>query len=184
MSFVILDGFKDNSPVESILRKKLDENKTAYDYFKLNNMNILPCKSCGSCGDRTPGRCVLDDDIAVIMKAVAKSSTLIFLSPIRYGGYSSTLKKIVDRLMLIGLPLYMVKDGHLLHPMRYDIKFLLGIGEIDKELVGQDSCFKLLVERNAMNMLVDSKTCIYNKNDDITKLEKKVTPIINKIINQ
>lgn len=184
MSFVVLDGFKEDSPIESILRRKFDETKTTYDYFKLNDLNILPCRSCGSCGIRTPGKCVLDDDIAVIMKAVAKSKSLIFLTPIRYGGYSSALKKIVDRLTLISLPLYIVKDGHLLHPMRYDIKFLFCIGEIEKELAGQENCFNLLVERNAINMLVKKDTYIYRKNEDIAKLEDKVTPIINSLINQ
>jgi hypothetical protein len=77
--------------------------------------------------------------------------------------------------MILGTPFYMVKDGYLLHKMRYDIKSLVAIGQIDFSLDYADDSiknFKLIADRNALNMQITSNTIIYNnENDLITKFE-------------
>jgi len=104
MSSVILDSFEGEHFIGATLKQLLDEKGVASTYFKLKDMNILPCRSCGSCGLKTPGKCVIDDDMPKIMKAIATSSLYVMLTPIRFGGYSSQLKKAVDRTMSMGFP--------------------------------------------------------------------------------
>jgi len=163
LSTVFLDGYENESRIANKLIDRLKDKKVSYDYFRMKDYNILPCRSCGSCGVKTPGRCVLKDDFSIIMKSVARCRNIVLLTPIRFGGYSATLKKIIDRFMLIGKPLYIVKEGHLLHPMRYGIKRLVGIGGMDNKSIEQQKCFELLLERNAINMQLDLKTLIHNE---------------------
>ena len=137
-----------------------ENNDIEITHFKLKDMNILPCTSCGSCGLITPGQCVLKDDIEQVIKAISHSQGMIFVTPIRFGGYSSTMKKVIDRFMLLGLPLYIYKDGHFLHPMRYDLKWLIGIGVNEKEKEDQVKSFKKLIAHNSLNMHMEQKTFI------------------------
>ncbi len=181
MNTVVLDGFDEKSQIEDILKNSPLNGSGNFDYFKISNYNILPCLSCGSCCDKTPGQCLIDDDHKVIIEKIALSDKLIFLSPIRYGGYSSNLKKILDRLMLLGTPFYTVKNGNLLHKMRYDLKDLISIGEIDFSLNYADEAieaFKLLSERNAINMHMNCSSYIYDKNQDASQLKDRFDSFI------
>lgn len=157
MDWVILDGFDGDSPVAArvgqLLRSRLEQTGTRHRYFRLHEMNIAACRSCGGCGYKSPGKCVMADDIHEILRAVAPSDVVVFLSPIRFGGYSSALKKALERFMVLGMPYYIVWDGYLLHPMRYGEKALLSIGVTESDLEGQAEAFRLLVKRNARNLL-------------------------------
>jgi multimeric flavodoxin WrbA len=172
LNWVILDGSNsDNSDINNIvnvLKNTIEQNGDSYKYFKLSNMNVLPCISCGACTFKTPGKCILDDDTDTLMRSLAPSEGIILLTPIVFGGYSSQLKKAVDKFSLLGLPLFLVKDGHLLHPMRYGSKTLIGIGISDKNIKGETDNFKLLIERNALNM-----QCSYYKALTIESLKEQ-----------
>jgi multimeric flavodoxin WrbA len=155
LDWAILDGSNSENNIDdivNILKNTIQQNGYSYKYFRLSDMNVLPCISCGTCTYKTPGKCILDDDTDTIMRSLAPSKGIILLTPIVFGGYSSQLKKAVDKFSLLGLPLFIVKDGHLLHPMRYGSKVLMGIGISDKNIKGEVDNFKLLIERNALNM--------------------------------
>lgn len=168
---VILDAMENDQHIEKTLIRLLKENTEEISYYRLKDRNIMPCRSCGSCGLKTPGRCILGDDMQDILKAIAKSERIIMLTPIRFGGYSSQLKKAVDRFMVLGLPLYIVKKGKLLHPMRYGTKTLIGIGITEKSMKGQEDNFRTIVERNALNMQSPYKTLIFKSTENDEKIE-------------
>ena len=165
MKIVLLDAIENESGVSQVVRITLKQNGHDIAWFKLNEKNIRPCVSCGACGHKSPGKCVINDDMQSILHAIAPCDALVMLTPIRFGGYSSTLKKAVDRFMPLGLPLYMVKKGHLLHPMRYQKKFLLGIGILEDKLLDQEENFKKLVANNALNLQYQHKTLVINELD-------------------
>jgi multimeric flavodoxin WrbA len=170
MKSVILDGFATENLVGQTLKGMLDKDGSC-SHFKLKDMNILLCKSCGVCAFKTPGECVFKDDMPIILRELAKSDLFVILTPIQFGGYSSQLKKGMDKLGLMGLPLYMVKGGHLLHPMRYGKKVLLGVGVVEEGQQGQEESFRKLVSRNALNMQNPYITVVLNSTDDQTKIE-------------
>lgn len=183
MSITILNGFESESPIINSCKKLLEEMGEDFIYFHLKEMNILPCKSCGSCGHRTPGECILDDDIHGVLRAMARSEVLILLTPIRFGGFSSQIKKAWDRAMVMGLPLYIVKDGHMLHPMRYGDKALIAIGIIEDDVTGQEENFKLTLERNALNMQSSyHKTLIFNSTGKSDEFKTAVENVLKEVI--
>lgn len=160
----IIDGFDAPSDIAPRLSQIITDamrrkGRDCY-IFTARDMDVMPCRSCGACGFKSPGKCVISDDIHGIMRAVAVSTTLVYLTPVRFGGYTSQLKKIADRMMPIGMPYYIVRDGHMLHPMRYSVNTLIGIGLIEADISGQTESFKLHIERNAMNMVCTKHQCM------------------------
>lgn len=181
MSVVILDGTTDDNPIENNIKKLFDQSPEEINYFKLKNMNILPCRSCGSCGYNTPGRCVLKDEMTKVLEAIAKSKVLTLVTPIKFGGYSSQLKKAVDRFMPLGLPFFTVKEGHLLHPMRYEDKFLVGVGLSEENQQTEIESFKTLVARNALNTQYPHKSVVFKAADDTEKIYLKLQEIYSEV---
>jgi multimeric flavodoxin WrbA len=150
---VILDGHSVKSQLGETLLEELELQSWEVESFFLSDMEILPCRSCGSCGTKTPGTCIINDEMELVYRAVANCDVMIFFTPIQFGGYSAALKKAVDRLMTMGLPLYRVRGDHLLHPIRYGNKRLMGVGTYT-HCDGEEAVnFELLVKRNALNMM-------------------------------
>lgn len=147
---MVLNGFKEaNIELEAYFKAMLEE----YEWVDLRDYKILPCQSCGSCATRTPGQCIIEDDFELLARKAAKSDGFVFLTPITFGSYSSTLKYFLDRIMCFCLPLYKPYKGKLLHPMRYDWQRLIGIG-IDLNESGHTEVFEKHIAANALNMQV------------------------------
>lgn len=181
MSVVILDAVESESPIQNILKRILKQNDKEILYFKLKEMNILPCRSCGACAFKSPGKCIFSDDMPEILRAFARSSVVVMLTPIRFGGYSSQLKKALDKFMVVGAPLYKVKDGHLLHPMRYGSKVLFVIGMNEENLKNSEEAFRKLVDHNALNMECVQKTLIFKPSDDTAKIENEIDNVLTEV---
>lgn len=181
MSIVILDAMDDKNNISNILEETLKDTGQDITSFKLRNLNIMPCRSCGACGFKSPGKCVIQDDSHEVLRAVAKCNTFIMLTPVRFGGYASDLKKIVDKFMTLGLPLYTVKQGHLLHPMRYGSKFIVGIGVYDGDPKDREECFSRLVENNAFNMQSEYRTLILRPSGDREKIKQEIISLIREV---
>ena len=178
MSIVILDAMEKGSFISKAVVDKCRENGRDISLFELEDMNILPCRSCGACEYKSPGKCVIKDDMHDILRVIAKGSTLIMLTPIRFGGYSSCLKKAVDKFMNLCYPLYTVKHGHLLHSARYGEKKLIAIGAYDGDCMDQEDSFKKLVENNALNLQYEHKSIIIKFSEDIMKIKQKINTVL------
>lgn len=173
MKIAVLDAMEDENTLSKTLNQLLMRNEET-SWFKVKDYRIQPCRSCGACSFKSPGRCVLKDDFEGIVKELAKSDILVFLTPIRFGGYASELKKVIDRFCVLGLPLYVVKDGHMLHPMRYDIKGVFGIGLSQNGNAEQEESFIKLVESNALNLGVFHKALTFRSINE----DKQISPIL------
>lgn len=118
-----------------------------------------------------------------ILRAVASSSVVVPLTPVRFGGYSSQLKKATGKFMVLGTPYYTVRKGHLLHPMLYGDKSLFGIGVIEANLTGQEEAFRLLVERNAMNIQSPHNKAVFLKPSDTrVGMEEKISSVLEEML--
>lgn len=175
MKAAILDATENENPIKTVLDKKLSAKGIEISYFKLNNLNLLPCRSCGSCGNRTPGKCVQKDDMSLVIKSMAESYLLVYISTIIFGGYAFQLKKVIDRSMPLGEPFYFVRDGHLLHPMRYGRKLLLGIGLFKDSNPEEEDNFRVLVARNGMNMQASHQTIVIHLADNGMLIENEIS---------
>jgi len=58
------------------------------------DLRIEHCRDCGACDH---GRCVIDDDMHLIIDEVSSSDLLVLSTPIHFSGPSSVLKMVMDR---------------------------------------------------------------------------------------
>lgn len=100
------------------------------------NPIVKPCMGCFGCWIKTPGRCVVNDRCRDIPLYIAKCDEMILISPVLFGGYSESIKAVIDRSIPYILPYFRIVDGEMHHKMRYKHAFKLKVyfyGECDSE---------------------------------------------------
>jgi multimeric flavodoxin WrbA len=115
---------------------------------------VIPCTGCGSCGMRTPGVCVVKDDMQGIFRTLVASDLLVLATPVRFGSYCAQLKKVVDRFQPLMMPLYMVRSDEMHFRGRYALPSLMGVGLVrdGQNAAAETEAFRFLIGRLAMNV--------------------------------
>lgn len=68
--------------------------------FRIGTRPVRGCAACGACHDRTPGRCVFDDDPAnALSSAMAAADALVVASPVYYGQPDGALLAVLQRAL-------------------------------------------------------------------------------------
>jgi len=141
----------------TILTDKLTEDlgQTMYEeitkfrkdtkHFCVETMRIEPCYACRHCEEKTYRRCVIRDDADLILPYLARSKTIIIITPIVFGGYSFHMKRIVDRFSLIVGMHYSLHDGELVKGDNAGISYYV-IGIHDGADTNEIQTFKQLVK--------------------------------------
>jgi multimeric flavodoxin WrbA len=93
----------------------------------MQEIAVAWCQGCFECWTHTPGICKIDDAGRSLAEAVAKSDVLVYLTPITFGGYSSELKKALDRSLGILLPFFKRIDGEVHNAQRYAHRLAIGV---------------------------------------------------------
>ena len=164
--------------------------------FDCLDADVIPCTGCGSCGMRTPGACVVKDDMQGIFRALVASDLLVLATPVRFGSYCAQLKKVVDRFQPLMVPVYTVRDGEMHFRGRYDLPALLGVGLV-REGEGEDGvgmpaagpdggaaaeaeAFRFLIGRLAVNIDTRHAAAAFAGGDDgatRTELERALATL-------
>ncbi len=172
MKVLILDGTKSNNnestKIFDLMLEELKKLNWDVASIVLEDKNIAYCTGCFGCWVQTPGECVIKDYEENIVKEMVHSDLIIYLTPIMFGGYSSILKKALDRQIGRVLPYFTKIDGEVHHSKRYEKQqSLLSIGLLDKHDAEKEEIFKILVARNAINMWAPfQRAIIYLKGED------------------
>lgn len=133
------DEFKKHETNLENMKKQLEKTHEV-DFFTVRNMNINYCCGCFSCWTKTPGLCVFNDDMNLILKSMATTDYIIYISPLSAGFVTSTTKRVMDRFIPNALPYIKIYDGECHHPKRYNNDIKLGVvilddGNLDQEAV-------------------------------------------------
>ncbi len=152
----------------------------------LRELEIAPCLGCFGCWVRTPGVCVVDDDGREVARRVVQSDLMVFVTPLTFGGYSSELKKALDRLIPIISPMFRRVRGEVHHVRRYArYPRLVGVAvdgdpPIDPE---EEELFETLVGRNAINLYAPAEAaCVVAMNDDPAAVRRTIEQAVGKVI--
>ncbi|HEY8343631.1 MAG TPA: flavodoxin family protein [Bacillota bacterium] len=139
--------------ISKICRQELEKNGHLFKEIRLAEKKIAPCLGCFGCWVKTPGVCVIPDEGREIAASVIRSNLLINLTSITFGGYSSELKKAMDRLIPLLSPFFMKIKGEVHHQTRYkSYPKLLNIGVLPENDPKMAELFRTLGERNAINL--------------------------------
>ena len=104
----------------SKLQAALGEKGVAVQTFNLCEMDIRYCTGCWVCWWKTPGRCVLNDDMESILRAVINADQVLYVSPLIAGYVSANTKQVMDRMIPLVHPYIEVVHGEAHHRKRYE----------------------------------------------------------------
>ncbi len=172
MKALILIGSKsddsESAKIHEIMLEELKKLNWDETSIVLEDKNIAYCTGCFGCWVQTPGECVIKDYEETIVRKMVHADLIIYITPIVFGGYSSILKKALDRQISRVLPYFTKIDGEVHHKKRYEKESaLLGIGILDKPDVEKEEVFKTLVVRNFINMWSPyQQAMIYTRGQD------------------
>ena len=156
MKAIILDGSGVNDStgerVRAALMAQLQTQGWEVEHIVLCEKKIGNCAGDFFCWIRTPGVCNVDDDNRAIAEALVNSDLMVYLTPITFGGYASTLKRMVDHQMQNVSPFFAKVAGETHHAKRYEKNpnFLV-VGWMEAPDVHSETVFRHLVQRNALN---------------------------------
>jgi FMN-dependent NADH-azoreductase len=115
---------KSNSNTSVLVEWFLDgarEAGAAVEHVKLATCHIGLCTACKACWNQTPGKCVINDDMACLVQKFIESDTVVFASPIYVDNVSGLLKTFLDRLIVVGDPHWEFDENNeSRHRRRYD----------------------------------------------------------------
>ncbi len=182
MRALILDGTaKDEDEITEIVTGEL--KNLGYDVtgLILREKEIAPCLGCFGCWIKTPGICVVDDDGREVVRMAVQSDVMIFLSPVTFGGYSSNLKKALDRIIPIASPFFMKIGGEIHHRPRYArYPSIIGVGALPQPDEESGRIFKTLVKRNAINLHAPSHSAgVIVKTDPPDKIKDDIKKLLD-----
>jgi len=157
MKALILDGSKkDDSTLKNAyeaIEDQLGFLGWEINLLKLREMEIADCLGCFFCWTKTPGKCVINDAGQNMAEMVFRSDLLVFLTPVTFGGYSSCLKKAVDRLVAAILSSWVRIEGEFHHKLRFKKRpKLIVLGSLANPDENSQRLFETLARRNAINL--------------------------------
>ena len=72
---------------------------SAADIVHLYKLDIKPCLGCFSCWTKTPGQCVINDDMQELYRKIENADIIIESFPLYFFGMPSGFKAMVDRCL-------------------------------------------------------------------------------------
>lgn len=130
-------------------------------YVDLSQKKIANCVGCFGCWTKTPGKCVIRDDAVEIYPLIAQSDRVLYVSRVRYGGYDTPMKTMLERAIPVQQAFIRLLDGethHFQRAVRPKTATILAYGVSDTE---EQALFERLVERNAHNMNFQSWNAVF-----------------------
>lgn len=156
----------------SSIIEEIRQNNFDIESILLRDVNVAACQGCFDCWVKTPGECKIDDYGREIAKKMVQSNLILHFTPITFGGYSSELKKAIDRFIPTILPFFTKHKGEIHHKQRYEKRAsIIVVGFLEKPDKVKESLFQKLVYRNSLNMEAPiHDVIIYTKNGDQNQL--------------
>lgn len=135
------------------------------------NEKMSNCIGCFGCWIKSPGSCVIKDGYQNMGEILSKANRLIIISQCCFGGYSPSVKNILDRSISYMLPFFRLIDNETHHKQRYKNNLSLSVYFYGKELSQQEmSTAQKLVQANCRNFDVhDYKTLFFHSPNEFCK---------------
>ena len=136
-------------------------------FIDLSSLRIANCVGCFGCWTKTPGRCVIRDDAVKVYPEIARSDTLLYVSRIKYGGYDTVMKTMLERAIPVQQAFIRLVDGETHHIQRNVAgkkATVIAYGEISEE---EKEIFRRLVARNARNMNFESYRVVFTTEPEL-----------------
>ena len=88
-----------NSNSAAIVKVALDEaaaKGAEVEFFEMSGMKFEGCSGCMYC--KAKGKCVKNDDITNVLKAISEADAVVMSAPIYFHRYTSQFRALIDRM--------------------------------------------------------------------------------------
>lgn len=86
----------------------------------VSQLDIRPCMGCFACWGKTPGKCVLQDDMSSVIENILWADVILWSFPLYYFSVPGGLKNLIDRQLPMVLPFMSEEAEFGGHPSRFD----------------------------------------------------------------
>lgn len=147
-----LEGGGSIVKINKLTEEILVEQGYEVESILLREKQVGECLGCFGCWIKTPGVCVIEDYGRILTGNIINSDIVVFLTPVVFGGYSSELKKVLDRIIPLLLPFFKKVNGEVHHKKRYN-KYpkVIVLGMMSEEDNEAEVIFESLIKRNSLN---------------------------------
>ena len=90
--------------------------------LQVNRLEVKPCLGCFGCWNKTPGECVIEDDMKEVIKKRLWADITLWSFPLYYFNVPGGLKNLIDRQLPMVLPFMVSESESGSHPARYDME--------------------------------------------------------------
>lgn len=97
------------------------KKQCAIEEIQVNKLDLQPCLGCFACWNKTPGKCVINDDMKMVIEKLLWADTIIWSFPLYYFNVPGKLKTLIDRQLPMVLPFMVSEAENGSHPARYDM---------------------------------------------------------------
>jgi len=149
----------------------------------LARKKIGHCIGCFTCWTKTPGKCVLKDDMEELLKKYMASDIVIMASPLYVDHVTGIMKDFMDRSLPLVCPQFEIGDaGQTRHVSRYEkypsIAWVSNCGFPEKD---QFAVLQLACERDIRNDKADIIAQIYRSQGPLlTSDDPEREPVLNR----
>lgn len=143
------------------------------EWVDLSRLKIANCMGCFGCWTKTPGQCVIRDDAVAVYPLIARSERLLYVSRVRYGGYDTPMKILLERAIPVQKAFIRVVDGETHHVQRAVAPkdaVILAYGTENEE---ERELFRRLVGRNQRNMNFRSWKVVFCREEEVDAQVRK-----------
>lgn len=155
MKALILDGARtaEDDAVGAEIGERMARAGWEVTHEVLRGEKLAYCQGCFGCWVKTPGVCKAKDGIDRLAREFLAADRVLLLSPVTFGGYSSPLKKTLDRFLGLVSPYFTQVAGETHHVKRYARYPALQVVGITDDPTGPAArLFRRLALRNAINL--------------------------------
>ncbi len=131
--------------------------------FEVNaKNNAAPCQGCFKCWLKNAGYCAIKDSLQHIGAAIGTSDKITIISEICYGGYSSLIKRVMDRSISLSIPFFTYREWKTHHIKRYHHNHqMLSVYFYGKSSGLEQQTAKELVKMNSINMGIEETEIVF-----------------------
>ena len=116
------------------------------------NGRYAPCQGCFKCWTKHPAAGAMKDELQQACRVLGTADDLTVITENLYGSYSQAVKNILDRSIATSTPFSTYRGGQMHHTLRYGKHHSLHIVVYGDISDAEKNTWKLMAERNAINM--------------------------------
>lgn len=134
-----------------IIIHDLNEKINLENSIEFNSKNVKSCTGCFRCWFKRPKTCSYNDELKTIGNLILNCDEIIIISKCVMGGYSSTVKQILERCIGYVEPFFEIRNKRIRHKIKTNKKLKWNCLFYGDTTSDDEMLISYLVKENAQN---------------------------------